>query len=86
MGGANAHLSSGNRAIPTISIAEVGIPHQANVSPHNGYRVSSRYFDWLSEMSGIKEFLSIMVTKITIQWKWGGWALLGTEFSSVQVW
>jgi len=86
MGVANAHLSSGNRAIPTISIAELGIPHQPNVGPHNGYRVSSRYFDWLSKMNEIKRFLSIMVTKIPIHWKWGGWALLGTEFSSVQVW
>ena len=86
MGVADAHLSSGNRAIPTISIAEVNIPQQPSVDPHNGYRVSSRYFDWLSNMSEIKKFLSIMVTKITIQWKWGGWALLGTEFSSVQMW
>jgi len=86
MGVANAHLSSGNRAIPTISIAELGIPHQPNVGPHNGYRVSSRYFDWLSKMSEIKRFLSIMVTKISIHWKLGGWALLGTEFSSVWVW
>ena len=86
MGVADAHLSSGNRAIPTISIAKANIPQQPNVEPHNGYRVSSRYFDWLSSMSEIKSFLSIMVTKITIQWKWGGWALLGTEFSSVQMW
>jgi hypothetical protein len=86
MGVADAHLSSGNRAIPTISIAQATIPQQPNDDPHNGYRVSSRYFDWLSSMSEIKSFLSIMVTKITIQWKWGGWALLGTEFSSVQMW
>jgi len=86
MGVADAHLSSGNRAIPTISIAEASIPHQLNISPGNGYRVSSLYFDWLSKMSKIKRFLSIIVAKIPIQWKWGGWALLGTEFSSVQVW
>jgi len=55
MGVADAHLSSGNRAIPTISIAQATIPQQPNDDPHNGYRVSSRYFDWLSSMSENQE-------------------------------
>ena len=86
MGVADTHLSSGNRTIPAISIAEGNTAHQLKLISENGYRVSSCSFDWLSEMNEIKRFLSIIVTKISIQWKWGGWALLRTEFTSVRVW
>jgi len=66
MGVADTHLSSGNRTIPTISIAEGNAPEQLKIGPNNAYRISSGSFDWLSKMKEIRRFVSIILAGIYI--------------------